>query len=299
MNANNATSIKLDVYQLVTDQIIALLEKGTVPWKQPWTDAGIPCNLLSKRAYRGINLWLLLSLGFEKNLFLTWEQIKNLGGSVNKGEKGQIVIFWKTSKKENGEEQPEENKEQQTKTKSLLRYYKVFNVAQCNNLPESIYPPAEIKDHSPIITCENIVSGMTDCPAIKHKEPLAYYHIEKDFINMPKRNSFSSIESYYATLFHELVHSTGHEKRLNRATLTEMAEFGSDAYSQEELIAELGSCFLVNHAGILPTVIENSAAYIGGWLEKFKNDKRFVVQAAGQAQKAADAILENPTFDIQ
>lgn len=292
MNVNNATSIKLDVYQLVTDQIIALLEKGTIPWKQPWTDAGIPRNLLSKRAYRGINLWLLLSLGFEKNLFLTWDQIKSLGGSVNKGETGQVVVFWKSLKRE-AAQGPTDEAEPTTK-KPLLRYYKVFNVAQCNNLPESLFPPSETVEHSPIEACEKIVSGMPDCPAIKHKEHQACYHIEKDYINMPKRNTFSSIESYYATLFHELVHSTGHEKRLNRSTIAEMAEFGSDAYSQEELIAELGSCFLVNHAGILPTVIENSAAYIGGWLEKFKNDKRFVVQASGQAQRTVDCILNNP-----
>src|SRR5688500_5696881 len=133
MDSNNTSSTKLDVYQIVTDRIIELLEKGTVPWQKPWTDVGIPMNAVSKRPYRGINLWLLLSLDYERNLFLTWDQIKKHGGSVNRNEKGQIVVYWKvTSKKdENGEEVKE-------RKSRLLRYYKVFNIAQCRDLPPDL-----------------------------------------------------------------------------------------------------------------------------------------------------------------
>src|SRR5436190_1166748 len=101
MDSTNPTSFKVDVYQIVTDRIIALLEQGTVPWQQPWTEAGIPMNLLSKRPYRGINLWLLSSHNYEKNLFLTWDQLKKIGASVKQGEHGHVVVFWKTLSKTN------------------------------------------------------------------------------------------------------------------------------------------------------------------------------------------------------
>ncbi|MEK7585809.1 MAG: zincin-like metallopeptidase domain-containing protein [Patescibacteria group bacterium] len=288
MDSNNTSSTKVDVYKIVTDRIIELLEQGTVPWQKPWTDAGVPANLLSKRPYRGINLWLLLSLNYERNLFLTWDQLKKIGASVKKGEVGHVVVFWKTVKK--GDNLEEETK----KTAPLLRYYKVFNVEQCKDIPEGLVIPLIQREHDPIAECEAIVTGMPQCPAIKHKEQLAFYHIEEDYINMPKKKSFKGIEGYYTTLFHELVHSTGSEKRLNRKTITEMAEFGSEPYSIEELVAELGSAYLSSFTGILNAGIQNSAAYLNGWLAKLKNDKRFMVQASGQAQRAVDFIINQP-----
>lgn len=289
MDSNNTSSTKVDVYQIVTDRITALLEQGTVPWEKPWTDAGVPANLLSKRPYRGINLWLLLSLNYERNLFLTWDQLKKVGASVKQGEHGHVVIYWKTPPKK--EDVVDGDKEKKV---PILRYYKVFNIAQCRDLPESLVESLVPVEHQPILECEAVVSGMPQCPVIKHKEPSAYYHIAEDYINMPKRKTFKTAESYYATLFHELVHSTGSEKRLNRKTIGQMAEFSSDMYSLEELIAEFGSAYLSSYTGILETEIQHSAAYINGWLEKLKGDKRFVVQAAGQAQRAVDFIINQP-----
>ncbi len=286
MDSNNSSSPKVDVYQIVTDRIIELLEQGTVPWQKPWTDAGMPANLLSKRPYRGINLWLLLSLNYERNLFLTWDQLKKIGASVKQGEHGHVVVFWKTTPKK--EDVVDGQKE---KKLPLLRYYKVFNIAQCRDLPENLVDPVEVKEHNAILECEAIISSMPQCPAIKYKQPEAFYHIGEDYINMPKKKSFKSPEGYYATLFHELVHSTGSEKRLNRKTVTEMAEFGSEAYSIEELVAELGSAYLSSFTGIINAGVTNSAAYIKGWLGKLKHDKRFIVQASGQAQKAVDFIM--------
>lgn len=290
MDSSNSTStkVKVDVYEVVTNRIIELLEQDIVPWQKPWNDAGIPMNLISKRPYRGINHWLLLSLDYQRNLFLTWDQIKKLGGSVNKGEHGHIVAFWKVIKKEtpaNGE-----TKEQE-KNVPLLRYYKVFNIAQCNGLPESLIEPILEVEHKPIEECETIINLMPDCPVIKHKEQKAFYHIVDDYINMPKKKSFKTPEDYYSTLFHELVHSTGHQKRLNRPTMTEMAEFGSETYSMEELVAELGSAYLCSFTGILSGQIKNSTAYIKGWLTKLKDDKRFIVRASAYAQRATDHIL--------
>jgi len=123
------------------------------------------------------------------------------------------------------------------------------------------------------------------------RQSIAYYDVERDYINMPKKKSFKTVEGYYATLFHELVHSTGSEKRLNRNTIIEMVEFGSEPYSIEELIAELGCAYLCFYAGISRGEIKNSAAYISGWLKTLKNDKKFIVQASGNAQRAVDYIL--------
>jgi antirestriction protein ArdC len=297
MDSQNTSSTKLDVYELVTNRIIELLEAGTVPWQKPWTDAGVPMNLMSKRPYRGINLWLLLSLNYEQNQFLTWDQLKKVGGSVNKNEHGHIVVFWKNVKKE-PEEGATENK---AKTVPMLRYYKVFNITQCRDIPTVLIPELiKEKEKDPILECEAIANTMPDSPLLIFKGKKAYYDVSKDHVVLPQLRSFKTSESYYSTLFHELVHSTGAEKRLGRKTITEMAEFGSDPYSMEELIAEMGAAYLNSYAGILDKEMHNSVAYIQGWLAKLKNDKRFIISASGQAQKAVDFILgrkDNETKD--
>jgi antirestriction protein ArdC len=295
MDSQNTTSTKLDVYEMVTNRIIDLLEAGIVPWQKPWTDAGLPMNLISKRHYRGINLWLLLSLNYERNLFLTWDQLKNIGGSVNQGEHGHIVLFWKHIKK-----QPEElGKDGHPKTVPMLRYYKVFNIAQCRDVLKDKIEPLVTQEHDTLLECEAIIHSMPDRPGMTHREQKAFYHIVDDYINMPKKKSFKSIEAYYSVIFHELVHSTCSEKRLGRKSITEMNEFGSEPYSIEELIAELGSAYLCSFTGILDKGIQNSAAYINGWLDKLKNDKRFIVQASGHAQRAVDCILNIQVADVK
>jgi antirestriction protein ArdC len=287
MDSQNNTSEKIDVYQLVTDRIIALLEAGTVPWQKPWTDAGVPMNVMSKRPYRGINLWLLLSLPYERNLFLTWDQLKKIGGSVNKDEHGHIVVFWKNVAKK-----PEElGADGKPKTTPMLRYYKVFNIEQCRDIPKDLIPELVNDEEYPILECEGIIATMPNCPTIIFQGKKAYYDISKDHIVLPQLKSFKTSESYYSTLFHELVHSTGAEKRLGRKSITDMAEFGSESYSQEELIAELGASYLCAFSGILEKEIVHSAEYLVGWLSKLRDDKRFIIQASGQAQKAVDLIL--------
>lgn len=272
---------------MVTDRIIELLEAGTVPWQKPWSETGVPMNMISKRPYRGINLWLLLSLNYERNLFLTWDQLKKIGGSVNQGQHGHIVVFWKQVKK-----MPEELDDKgKPKVMPMLRYYKVFNVEQCRDIPKDLIPEFVKVETDSILECEAIINSMPGCPVIKHKEQKAFYHLIEDYINMPKKKSFKIPESYYSTLFHELVHSTGTEKRLGRKSIVDMAEFGSEPYSMEELIAELGASYLNSYTGILDKQVENSASYICSWLEKFKSDKRFIISASGQAQRAVDLIL--------
>ena len=274
----------VDVYAIVTNRIIELLEKGVIPWQQPWTDGGVPKNLISGKNYRGINVWLLNSLDYSQNSFLTYKQAKVLGASVNKGEKANPVVFWKWIERENKETKEKERI-------PLLRYYNVFNVDQCSGIPKEKFPPVIEKQNNPIETCEKIIAEMPKRPEIRHGEQQAYYNKVNDYVNMPKTETFKNSEGYYGTLFHELVHSTGHNERLNRKELINSKGMRTEDYAVEELTAEMGASYLKSYAGIPIEQLENNASYIKSWLERLKNDKRFIVHASAQAQKATDFIL--------
>ena len=278
------TKTKIDVYQMITDRIIERLESGIIPWKQPWTEAGLPQNLVTGKAYTGINLLLLASMGFPRNYFLTFKQIKDLKGSVKKGEKSIPVIFWKWSEKEDPQTK-------ELKKVSMIRYYTVFNVDQCNDLPEQRIPVIENDGKMEMVELEHIIEDMPQRPPIVHKENQAYYHPVKDFINMPKMNNFKDAESYWGTLFHELIHSTGHSTRLNRKEIVERTTFGTEPYSMEELVAEIGACYLKSYCGIGSKDFENNVAYIQHWLKKLRDDKRLIVYSSAKAQRAVDYIL--------
>jgi antirestriction protein ArdC len=272
--------MNIQSYERITERIVTLLEQGTVPWHKPWkVKTGLPRNLISKKPYRGINVFLLMAMSYESPHWLTFRQAIQLGGNVKKGEKSCPVVFWKQMKiedKESGE----------PRKVPLLRLYHVFNAAQCEGLKDA---PEEIP--MPVTKPAEIVAKMPQPPVVKHGMAQAFYSPADDCVGMPERERFDSEASYFATLFHELVHATGHEKRLNRASITERNGFGSDPYCKEELIAELGSAFLCGYAGIVDRTIDNSAAYLEGWLKQFQNDRTLIVYAAAQAQKAADFIL--------
>ncbi len=283
---NNNTETTTDVYALVNAKIMTLLEAGTIPWRKPWTEKGLPQNLISKRPYRGINLMLLNSLDYTTNQFLTWKQIKTISGSVKSGEKAHMVVFTKIME----QEKPDGTKEK----KSILRYYWVFNVQQCKDIPKAFFAPDEAsfeQKFEPLATCAAIIENMKDAPKIQHKKQEAYYSPALDLINLPKPASFKSSEEYYCTLFHELVHATGHTKRLNRKEVSENPKFGSEPYSNEELVAEMGACYLNAFTGIPNATLSNSAAYIQHWLGVLQHDKRFVIRAASRSQQAVEYIL--------
>jgi antirestriction protein ArdC len=276
------------IYQIVTDRITALLEKGVVPWQKNWSaNQQPPQNLVSRKPYRGINILLLQSMGYTSPYWLTFKQAQELGGYVKQGQKGCPVVFWRWLDVENkvtGE----------TEHIPFLRYYTVFNVAQCEGI-SVLETTAPANENTPIQAAEQIVAGMLKRPEITHGFNQAFYSPPGDFVAMPAVEQFKSTADYFATLFHELTHSTGHGSRLNRKAVSgsegKMAAFGSDPYGKEELVAEMGSAFLCCAAGIADRTIENSAAYVGAWLKRLKSDPKLVVQAAGQAQKAADYIL--------
>ena len=273
------------VYEQITERIITLLSQGTVPWQKPWkARTGLPRNLVSGKSYRGINVFLLLAMSYESPFWLTFRQALQLGGGVRKGERSCPIVFWKQmtiEDKESGEPQKI----------PLLRYYSVFNVAQCDGLKIGTEPVVETVNS--IVMPDEIVAQMPQRPFIKHGMTRAFYSPREDYVGLPLRERFECAEGYYATLFHELVHATGHELRLNRATLTEKAGFGSNPYCKEELIAEMGAAFLCGQTEIVGRIIDNSTAYIKNWLEQLRNDKTLIVAAAAQAQKAADFILGN------
>lgn len=273
-----------DVYQIVTDRVISLLEAGTVPWRKPWAggEYQFPMNLASGKAYRGVNVWLLSCAGFGSPYWVSFKQARDRGGNVRKGEKSSLAVFWKrldVDDKVTGER----------KFVPLLRYYNVFNVEQCDGLA---YPKPEAKPDTfnPIAAAESIVEAMPARPEITHGEPRAYYRRDVDRVNMPAKQSFDVEAEYYSTLFHELIHSTGHESRLARLA-NESTNFGSSTYAKEELLAEMGASYLSASAGILHRTVDNSAAYVASWLRRLRDDRKLVVNAAAAAQRAADFIL--------
>ncbi len=275
------------IYEMITERVITLLEQGTVPWRKPWTggsSSDMPMNLVSKREYRGINVFLLTCMGFSSRYWLSFKQAKEKGGHVRKGEKGTPVIFWKryeTEDRVTGEDI----------VLPVLRYYTVFNLEQIEDLDAPDAPEPVHANFEPIAEAERIVQGMPKPPLIVHGEPRAFYRPAADTVNLPRPDLFLVPEEYYSTAFHELTHATGHESRLNRRPSTEIRHFGDKEYSQEELVAEMGSAFLCAQARIEQVTLENSAAYIANWLQVLKADAKMVVVAAAQAQRAADHIL--------
>ncbi len=285
----------MDVYGIVTEKIVNLLESGVVPWRRPWTSTGLPRNLITKKPYRGINYFLLSASKFVSPFWLTMRQANELGGSIRRGEESTIVTFWKIddAKQNETEELDAEPKDEKNRRRFVLRFYRVWNLEQCI-LPQAVLdklPKIETHQHDPIEAVEKIIAGMPNPPEIVRAGSKAYYSPITDRITLPRRELFESAAEDAATTLHELSHSTGHEKRLGREGITEVAPFGSAVYSREELVAELSVAFLCAEAGISNAVIRNQAAYVAGWLTRLRDDRRLIVQAAAQAQKAADYIL--------
>lgn len=274
-----------DTYTLVTDRIIAELESGTVPWHKPWTCAQPAISHITGKAYSLLNQLLLGSRGGE---YVTFQQAQKEGGRIKKGEKASMVVFWKwltVEDEDTGEE----------KDVPFLRYFNVFHIDQCEGIAPKfrasepqIITPAIANDAAEAVIHDYIAAS--GVKLINQESSEAFYRPSTDTVVLPLIKQFSDSAEYYSTAFHELTHSTGHPKRLNR--ITETARFGSAPYSREELCAELGASFLLNHLGLETSgSFRNNAAYIEHWLGVLKDDKRLLVSAAGQADKAVRLIL--------
>jgi antirestriction protein ArdC len=270
------------VYEIVTEQVIRQLESGVAPWRKPWRTE-MPCNLVSGKEYRGMNVFLLGSQGYASRYWLTFNQANKLGGHVKKGEHSSLVTFWHI-----GEERI---KADGSKSRPfLLRYYRVFNLTQTDGIAEKLGLGNASPRVPSIEGCEAIVAGMPNAPKMEQSDK-AWYRPSTDTVGMPARALFSSAEEYYSTLFHELTHSTGHPSRIGREGIERIEAFGSDSYSREELVAEMGAAMLCGVTGTAPATLQNSAAYLKTWIERLKADSRLLVSAASAAQKASDYIL--------
>ncbi len=288
---------KLNIYEVVTDKIIEQLEKGKIPWQKPWDSIyGMPCNMISKKPYRGMNTLLLGCSGHKSPFFMTFKQVNSLGGSIKKGEKANLVIFYRWIEIKDENKNPIIDEDEEIKKIPLLRYYNLFNLEQCTDIPENKIPKPKKYNFNPIQEAELTISKIKNPPKISFEDSEAFYIPSDDIIHMPPKTSFKCDEEMYSTLFHELVHSTGHESRLKRKGVFDKDSFGSKVYSKEELVAEIGSAFLCSISGIENKTMDNSTAYIAGWLSKLRDNKKIIIQAAGQAQKACDFILNKNSF---
>ena len=280
----------LNVYQIVTDRIIAELEKGHIPWKQPWNNVRSGAfNRITKRSYSLLNQMLLS----HKGEYASYKQWQDIGGCVRKGEKSEIVVFWKVFQKK---ETNYITGIEKTKSFPMLRYFNVFHISQVDGV-EPLPSDIVLNEIDPVEEAERIFTHYIQEEGIRFEQELnneAFYSPLRDAIHMPLKEQFNSQAEYYSTLFHETVHSTGHTSRLSRfESGLQKAHFGSESYSKEELVAELGSADLLHRLGIeTPESFVNSAAYIQNWLQILKNDSRFVVLAASKAEKAVNYILD-------
>jgi antirestriction protein ArdC len=271
----------LNPYQEITNSIVKQLESGVAPWQRPWATR-TPTNLKSQKEYRGINVFLLASQGYTSPFWLTYKQALSIGGNVRKGEHGTHVCYW------NINEYAKKNKdtgELENRKSVLLRVYTVFNLPQCDGITG--FDTEKIAN--PIAECESVVSAMPNRPKIGPSDK-AWYRPSTDSIGIPSINTFHTPEGYYSTLFHELTHSTGHASRAGRDGIEKLNSFGSESYSKEELIAELGAAMLCGLTGIEKSTLNNSASYIASWIQALKGDSKLIVSAASAAQKAADYI---------
>ena len=279
------------IYQIVTDQIIKQLEQvNTGDYNQPWFCVGhSPVNLRGT-AYRGINHILLSHSGHQSNIWGTFKQWKEKSCSVKKGEHAQIVVLWKFFN-----EADEEGRDTGKTSNVMTRYYKVFNSEQVEGeFAREVEQKFKEKllNHDPIAEAQNFVDGYlkTEHLPLRNSDRAYYSGGISEHIAMPELGQFQSPENYYSVFAHEITHSTGNKKRLDRDL---SGKFGSEKYAFEELVAELGSAMICGSIGLEQKPREDRAQYIKGWLTRFRSDNKFIIQAASKAQKAADYAFES------
>ncbi|MCG7509071.1 ArdC family protein [Mesorhizobium retamae] len=280
------------LYSEITDRIIADLEHGCVPWVKPWGRAkaaiGLPKNAATGRGYSGINILILWGAVIERSYpsqrWLTFQQALALGGSVRRGEHGTTIVHA-------GRFIPKDEKERanaediEPQAIPYLKRFTVFNVAQCEGLPEHIYEqPGPLPERETVPHAEALIAASG--ADIRIGGDRAFYMPGADFIQLPPQPAFFEQINYYRTCFHELGHWTGHQTRLARDL---SVSFGSKAYAREELTAEMAAAFVCSTLGIEPTV--RHADYVGSWLAVLREDNRAIFRAASLASKAADFLL--------
>lgn len=274
---------KIDVYQMVTNRIISELEKGVIPWEIPWHGVKGTYNRISKKPYSIMNQMLLKHNGE----YATFNQWVSIGGKIKKGSKSEFVVFWKLIPKED----TNQDGEKVIKQIPYLKYYNVFHISQVDGIKP--LPQEEFTDIEPIVEVDKILNGYIKRENITLEHVIgneAYYSPSRDLIHLPLMEQFKEVAEYYSTFAHESIHSTMSATRCDRPQ--KYASFGSENYSKEELVAEIGSATLLNMLGIeTKHSFRNSTAYIQSWLQVLKNDVKFIVSASAQAERAVKYIL--------
>lgn len=278
----------VNVYEMVNSKIISALEQGIIPWARPWTGI-MPTNYDSGKAYRGVNVWTLtieeIVNGYSSPYWLTFNQARKHGGYVKRGEKASHIIF--SERKVREVEKPDGTTEQ--KVVWFAKTFPVFNWDQCEGIPEKSLGVKLDPNRDIIALGDNLLANMPNPPKFRESGTKAYYFPAEDLVNLPPMATFHSSEGYVATKFHEFGHATGHVTRLNRPGIMEVAMFGGEDYSFEELVAELTSAYLCATIGIDNTV-QNAAAYIQSWLKVLKDDKTMITKASAKAVLAVGYI---------
>lgn len=293
--------MKFDAYQMATDRICELLEQGFIPWDKPWamvSDCAWSGN--DGHVYSMLNQFLLADpkkkyKTYEEMIkdiageWITFNEVQNRGGKVKKGEHGRKVLFFKMVPKKE-----EKDGEETEKIIPVISWSVVFKVNQCEGVEQKYHKDADtVYDFNPNQTADEVATAYMNREGVKFRTVQgnrAYYSPHTDTVTLPLPEQFKDTNEYYSTLFHELVHSTGHEKRLNR--ISKNAAFGNDDYSVEELVAEIGSASIMATIGLeSKNSLKNNAGYIQNWLKALKNDKRMIVTASARAEKAVKLIF--------
>ncbi|ASR50300.1 ArdC family protein [Blastomonas fulva] len=291
--SNSGATPGPDIYRKVTDQILAELEAGRVPWVQPWDSShagiGLPFNAASQRRYSGVNiltLWhAVTARGFTGHGFLTFRQAAALGGTVRRGERGTPIVYTRRIAPDDRRERGDDGEHSSGKGFSFLKSFTVFSVDQCEGLPDHVHArPQPVPDGLILPAAQALIDATGADFRIGGHE--AYYSPAHDFVAVPRPEAFHEPVNWHRTAFHELAHWVGHSSRLNR---DQSGAFGSAAYGREELVAEMAGAFVCAALGIAPTV--RHADYIGSWLAILREDHRAILRAASAASKAADYLL--------
>jgi len=284
---------KATITDIMIERIEARRDAGenvVAPWRMTWDPSlGMPRNLVTGHAYRGVNVFMTLFAGFESPFWITRKQVGKIGGTIKQDEDGKAlpytpILFWKFPTKE----------EEAEGRRAFCRFYQVWNCEQVNGINDKVeeaFAGISTEPKDSIAEAEALVAGYPAGPEIKHGDSRAYYTVGNDTVSIPDISAFESSEAYYRTLFHELAHSTGHRKRLERDGIANPAKYANHEYSEEELIAEMAASMMAGHTGIATEEAdENSAAYLDHWLKKLKAEPNLLVSAGGAAQRALDHI---------
>jgi antirestriction protein ArdC len=303
----NETNLKSDVYTKVANRLLEIMDKGLIPWRKPWrgVHGEIFAGCISYSTGKPYSLLNHVLCEFRDGDYITFAQAKKLGGNVKRGAKGYPVVFWsfveKDATDQDGNKRYNERGEVVKASYPVLKWYHVFNVEDCENIPARKKSGVNAGDDTPAVELDPIEAADKVASDYVARESIAlhitksndaYYRPSDDSVTVPELSQYNEVSEYYSTLFHELTHSTGIKTRCNREDMQKIKSFGDASYSREELTAEMGAAFMLGYLGIQQdNTMTNSAAYLQSWKSAIKNDPKCVVLAAGRAEKAVNYIL--------